>query len=282
MPDDAPEGAHEADANRDLWTRVSVDYADEHAFRAWASNEITWGIFNIPENQLDVLGDVSGLNVVELGCGTAYFSAWLARRGARPVGLDLTPAQLATARRRQEHFGLPFPLLEADAGHVPLRARRFDLVISECGASLWCDPARWIPEAARILRPGGRLVFHTTSVLLAMCQPGVTGYAGYELLQPQREVSRLQSPGHGIQFHPSHSEWIKILRAAGFAIDALHELYAPPEASTHPYYKLATAEWARRWPVEEIWVAHLAAESMFQTHGAAESYAHSLTLAGLP
>jgi SAM-dependent methyltransferase len=112
--------------------------------------------------------------------------------------------------------------LEADAGHVPLRARRFDLAISECGASLWCDPARWIPEAARILRPGGRLVFHTTSVLLAMCQPGVTGYAGQELLHSQREVARLQSPGHGIQLHPSHSEWIKILRAAGFTImDAL-------------------------------------------------------------
>jgi SAM-dependent methyltransferase len=176
MPDDAPEGAHEADANRDLWTRVSADYADEHAFRAWASNEITWGIFNIPETQLDVLGEVSGLDVAELGCGTAYFSAWLARRGARPVGVDLTPAQLTTARRCQEHFGLPFPLLEADAGHVPLRARRFDLVISECGASLWCDPARWVPEAARLLRLGGRLVFHTTSLLLTVCNLPVTGY----------------------------------------------------------------------------------------------------------
>src|SRR5438876_261595 len=140
MLDDVPEGAHEADANRDLWTQVSADYADEHAFQAWATDEITWGIFNIPENQLDVLGDVASLDVVELGCGTAYFSAWLARCGARPVGVDLTPAQLATARRCQEHFGLSFPLLEADAGHVPLPGRCFDLVISECGASLWCDP----------------------------------------------------------------------------------------------------------------------------------------------
>ncbi len=257
MPAATPEGADEASANRDLWTQASADYTDEHAIRAWAANEITWGIFNIPEDQLDVLGEVAGLDVVELGCGTAYFSAWLARRGARPVGIDLTPAQLATARRCQERFGLSFPLLEADAGHIPLPGRRFDLAISECGASLWCDPARWIPEAARLLRPGGRLVFHTTTVLVAMCQPGMTRYAGQELLRPQREVSRLQSPGHGVEFHPSHSEWIQILRAAGFAIDALHELYAPPDASTHPYYKLATARWAQQWPVEEIWVAHL-------------------------
>lgn len=63
-------------------------------------------MFNVPERQLGVLGEVAGLDVVELGCGTAYFSAWLARRGARPVGVDLTPAQLATARRCQDHFRL--------------------------------------------------------------------------------------------------------------------------------------------------------------------------------
>jgi len=90
-----------------------------------------------------------------------------------------------------------------------------------------------------------------------MCQPAVTGYAGYELRRPQREVARLESPGHGVQFHPSHSDWIQTLRTAGFAIDALHELYAPPGATTHPYDKFATAHWAQRWPVEEIWIARL-------------------------
>ena len=65
---------------------------------------------------LGVLGDVSGLDVVELGCGTAYFSAWLARRGARPVGVDITPAQLETARRLMAETGIEFPLVEADAG----------------------------------------------------------------------------------------------------------------------------------------------------------------------
>src|SRR5690348_2826869 len=94
-----------------------------------------------------------------------------ARSAAHRRGPDLSPT-----RHRPPLSGIFWaliPLLEADAGQVPLRARRFDLAISECGASLWCDPARWVPEAARVLRPGGRLVFHTTSVLLAMCQPGV-------------------------------------------------------------------------------------------------------------
>ena len=118
----------------------------------------------------------------------------LARRGARPVGVDVTPAQLRTARQCQRQSGIVFPLIEADATDVPLGGASFDLVISECGASLWCDPARWVPKAARLMRPGGRLVFHTTSVLSAMCLPEGSGPAGTELLHPQREVARLHSP----------------------------------------------------------------------------------------
>lgn len=248
---------YEAAANKELWTRVNAEYADEHAVRAWAAEEITWGIFDVPETQLGVLGDVSGLDVVELGCGTAYLSAWLARRGARPTGVDLTAAQLGTARRCQDRFGVRFPLVEADAGDIPLPDGSFDLAVSECGASLWCDPERWVPEAARLLRPGGRLVFHTTSVLAAMCTAGDFGYAGQELVRPQRDVARADCSDHGVEFHPSHGQWIMILRKAGFVVDALHELYAPPAARAHPYYVLASAQWASRWPAEELWAAHL-------------------------
>jgi 2-polyprenyl-3-methyl-5-hydroxy-6-metoxy-1,4-benzoquinol methylase len=96
---DAKAAAGEAAANRELWTRANREYADDHA---WAAADITWDVFNVPEQQVGVLGDVRGLEVVELGCGTAYFSAWLARRGARPTGVDVTPAQLESARRCQE------------------------------------------------------------------------------------------------------------------------------------------------------------------------------------
>jgi hypothetical protein len=77
------------------------------------------------------------------------------------------------------------------------------------------------------------------------------------LQRPQREAYYLPSPGGGVEFHPGYGEWISILRTAGFTVDALHEVYAPPGADTHPYYRLATADWARQWPVEEIWVTHL-------------------------
>jgi len=113
---------------------------------------------------------------------------------------------------------------------------------------------RWIAEAARLLRPGGRLVFHTASVLAAMCRPGDSP-ARRELHRPQREARRPLG-GRGVEYHPGHGEWISALAAAGAAIDALHELYAPPGTTDRPYYQIAIARWSRQWPVEDIWIAH--------------------------
>jgi len=243
--------------NRALWTLVNAEFTDERANAAWAVEEITWGLFDIPERDVGALGEVAGLDVIELGCGTAYLSARLARMGARPVGVDLTPAQLDTARRCQRHFGLSFPLIEANAEDVPLPDGGFDLVISEYGASVWCDPRRWVPEAARLLRPGGRLVFLTNSVLATLCVPEQEGYAGERLLRPQRDLYRVQWSTGGVEFHPGHGEWIRILRASGFAVEALRELYAPVDAQTHEYYDIATPQWARQWPIEDLWTARL-------------------------
>jgi ubiquinone/menaquinone biosynthesis C-methylase UbiE len=132
----SPDAGADVAINRALWTIVNSEFTDEHADRAWAAEQVTWGLFQVPERDLGVLGDVDGLDVLELGCGTAYLSAWLARQGARPVGVDLTRAQLATAGRCQERFGLVFPLIEANAEQVPLADARFDLVVSEYGASV--------------------------------------------------------------------------------------------------------------------------------------------------
>src|SRR5262245_49938616 len=157
-------------ANVAEWTGENANYTDAQAERAWQPQEVTWGIFAVPETSIgSPLGDVSGLDVVELGCGTAYFSAQLAYRGARPVGVDPTAAQLDTARRMMEMAGIAFPLVEAPGERVPLPDASFDLAFSEYGASLWADPQMWIPEAARLVRPGGRLVFLTNSFLSYLC-----------------------------------------------------------------------------------------------------------------
>jgi len=239
--------------NRELWTRSNADHTDAQAPEAWAQEEITWGMFRVSESEVEVLGDVSGLDVLDLGCGVAYFSAWLARRGARPIGLDVTPAQLETARRMQAETGLSFPLVEASAEAVPLPDASFDLVLSEYGASIWCEPAAWIAEAARLLRPGGRLVFLRNSTLLILCSPD-EGRVEERLARPQFGMRRFEWDG-GVEFHLAHGDWIALLRSAGFDVERLVELQAPAEAADHPYYDFVGAEWARRWPAEEIWVA---------------------------
>jgi SAM-dependent methyltransferase len=238
-----------------VWTRTNAEFTDANAQRQWARDEISWGVFGVPEAEVGSLGDVSGLDVVELGCGTAYVSAWLAKRGARPVGVDPTPAQLATARRMMLETGIEFPLVEAPGESVPLPDTSFDLAISEYGASLWADPARWIPEAARLLRPGGRLVFLTNSVLVYLCSPDV-GVVTEQLQRDQFGMYRIEWPGEdGVEFHLAHGEWIRLLRSHGFEVEALHELRAPEDARDPGYYDFVTSEWGRRWPAEEIWVA---------------------------
>jgi SAM-dependent methyltransferase len=245
-------------ANIAEWTETNAQYTDAKAERAWQPQDLAWGAFQVPEDAIGApLGDVRGLDVVELGCGTAYFSAHLAMRGSRPVGVDPTPAQLDTARRMMAKTGIEFPLVEAPAERVPLPPASFDMAFSEFGASLWADPALWIPEAARLLRPGGRLVFLTNSFLSYLC--GIDEGGTSETLQrPQFGAYRIQWPGEtGIEYHLPHGEWISLLRANGFEIERLIELQAPPDATKPEYYDYVTPEWARQWPAEEIWVARL-------------------------
>jgi SAM-dependent methyltransferase len=168
--------------NRAAWDRWAEEYAGP-GLRNWAVAEPSWGIWGIAEAQAGVLPvDLEGRRSIELGCGTGYVSAWLAQRGARPVGLDNSAAQLATARHLQDRFGLRFPLIHASAEQAPFTGASFDLAISEYGASIWCDPYAWIPEAARLLRPGGQLIFLVNSVLLMLTAPDQDGLPATERL----------------------------------------------------------------------------------------------------
>jgi len=241
--------------NRALWDDWARQYVASGE-RNWAAAEPKWGIWGVPESQIRVLPDsLVGKDAIELGCGTAYVSAWLARRGARVVGIDNSEAQLATARRLQRQHGLEFPLLHGDAEAVPYPDASFDLVISEYGACLWADPQRWVPEAARLLRPGGRLVFLTNSFLLTLCVPPQEDVAATErLLRPAFGMHRVEWPDTaGVEFHLSHGDWIRLLRGSGLEVEDLIE--PRPAVGATSRYAFVTVEWARQWPCEEVWKA---------------------------
>jgi SAM-dependent methyltransferase len=247
--------ASEIALNRALWAVMNERFTDAAAKEMWARSDIVWGLFAVPERDLEVLGELRGLDVAELACGTAYFSAWLSRAGARTVAVDLSGEQLATARRQQVLRGPVFPLVQGNVEQVPLASGRFDLVVSEHGAAAWCDPERWLPEAARLLRPGGRLVFLTNSHLSALCVPAEQGVAEERLLRGHCEAYRVRWPGGGVEFHPSHGDWLRLLRRSGFVVEAMHEIFAPPDGGDHVFYEIVSRHWATKWPAEELWVA---------------------------
>ncbi len=228
--------------------------------KAWSAGEPYWGIWEIPESELEMLpADMSSMSAIELGCGTAYVSAWMARRGAKVVGIDVSERQLATARRLQSDHGLAFPLIHADAERVPLPDGRFDFAISEYGAALWADPHAWIPEAHRLLRPGGELVFLSSSPLAMICYP--TDGSGPVTETMQREYFGLYridwsgvevDPG-GVEFGLTVSGWFRLLRDSGFEILDYIEVQAP---FSGPETRFAiSADWANRYPSEHVWKA---------------------------
>ena len=238
--------------NTMAWAHWAPDYADAGR-KAW-QEPLSWGIWGIPESEARLLEEIEPrADVIELGCGTAAISAWLSRLGLRPIGVDIVRVQLETAARLEREFGVSFGLLCANAEKLHFDDASFDLAISDYGASLWCDPLRWLPEAHRLLRPHGRLIFITNSPLLMACTPEDGGPAGDRLVRDYFSNYRMEFPGDAaVEFHLTHGQWVRLLGATGFVLENLIEVQAPPGAKAG--FDFASLEWARRWPTEDIWV----------------------------
>lgn len=239
--------------NRSHWDEYAHEWV-EMGRRAWGS-EPTWGEWGVPESDLRLLPDVAGMVTLEVGCGTGYVSAWLARGGAFPVGLDNSARQLASAAMFQDEFDLAYPLVHGVGEQLPFRDESFDLVISEYGAAIWSDPYQWIPEAVRVLRPGGELTFLGNSVLFVLVAPELDGVpAERTLLRPQFGMHRFEWPDEdSVEFHISHGEMFRLLRGHGLEVLDLVEIQAPTGAPEVRFN--VRRSWAQQWPAEEVWRA---------------------------
>lgn len=198
-----------------------------------------------------MLGDVAGLDVLEYGCGAAQFGVALAARGARVIGLDVSAAQLAHARASAEATGTAVGLVCASAPEAPFPDASFDLVFCDHGAMSFCDPDRTVPECARLLRDGGRLVFSVGSQLLYLTWDDARFRQTRRLQEPWRARRVVDSGGGTVDVVWSYGEWVRAFRAHGLVVDDLVELIAPAGATTT--YDFAPYRWARRWPAEQIW-----------------------------
>lgn len=249
MPERASE---EALRNRAYWDRTSDEYQERH--REFINRpELRWGVWQIPESELKVLGDVAGKDVLELGCGAAQWSILLAKQGARPVGLDNSERQLEHARDAMAEAGVEFPLVHAAAEAVPLPDESFDVVFCDHGALSWSDPYITVPEAARVLRLGGLLAFSVTSPLAAICWNEDTDLVGPALKHDYFGLHHFDE-GEGINYQLPYGEWIRLFRANGFVVENLIEP-RPPADAISTYWKESERDWARRWPSESVWKA---------------------------
>jgi SAM-dependent methyltransferase len=240
--------------NREYWDGQADQWV-EMGERAW-TEEPNWGIWGIPESALDLLpDDMSGMDAIELGCGTAYVSAWMARRGARCVGIDNSARQLETARRLADEHGLDLQLIHGNAETLPYPDGSFDFAVSEYGAAIWADPYKWIPEAWRVLKPGAGLSFLGHHPLVMMTQQREEGdEVTRELLYPYFGLHRVdwfEDDGAGTEFNLPISEWMRLFDEVGFDVVAFHEIRSPSREAEKRFF--VAADWAHDFPSEQAW-----------------------------
>jgi SAM-dependent methyltransferase len=238
--------------NRERWDKRSADYQARHGDQLAASGGTAWGVWQIPEADLQVLGDVRGRDVLELGCGAAQWSIALDRNGARVTALDNSARQLEHARELMAAAGASFPLVHASAESTGLPDESFDIVFCDHGAMSFADPHRTVPEAARLLRAGGLLAFSMHTPLADLTwEPGNDNPTD-RLTTDYWDLRTVEEPGEPVAFQLPYGAWISLFRAGGLLIEDLIELRPAPDA-TSSYCDETDHKWARRWPLEHIW-----------------------------
>ena len=252
LPDHVVENRRHWDADAPRWVTAGE--------RAWSQDEPSWGLWGISNRELALLpDDLAATRAIELGCGTGYVSAWMRRRGASVYAIDNSSEQLATARRLAAEYGIDdIEWVHGNAEHVDQPDGSFDFAISEHGAAIWCDPHVWIPEAHRLLRSGGSLVFLGNHPFAMICTAvdgaspaGVTLERDYFGLGRLDWTGAAEDPG-GIEFNMEISSWMRLFDDVGFDIVDFHEIRAPASAEGTEFWVPAT--WARRFPAEQAWV----------------------------
>jgi ubiquinone/menaquinone biosynthesis C-methylase UbiE len=198
-----------------------------------------------------VLGDVNDRDILELGCGAAQWSIALAKKGARPVGLDLSEHQLEHARRLMIEAGVDFPLVHASAEQVPLPDSSFDIVFCDYGAMTFADPYATVPEVARLLRVGGLFAFNSSTPIIEMCYPDEGDHPEDKLLLDYFSMWSLAYEDY-TEFQLPYGAWIRLFRAHGFTIEDLIEPRPGPDAKS-TFRDDSDRDWYRRWPGEQIW-----------------------------
>ncbi len=242
--------------NQGIWDADAPNWVGV-AEKLWRIETPEWGNWGNPEASLNMLPtDMSGKDAIELGCGTAYVSAWMVQRGAKVTAIDVSPEQLATARRLAKEHETDITFIEGNAEETGLPDASFDFAISEYGAAIWCPPDLWLREAWRLLRPGGQLVFLGNHPLSLICSPFDGAPAELTLHRPYRDMwgadwTKVEFEPSGVCFNLTMADWMALFAEIGFTVNKYQEVYAPDCAKGER--GAVPADWAKKYPIEQVW-----------------------------
>lgn len=242
--------------NREIWDADATHWVAAGE-RLWRAETPEWGNWGHPDEGLSLLpSSMNDLDAIELGCGTGYVSGWMARRGARVTAIDVSPLQLKTARRLAAEHKAKITFIEGNAEETGLPDAAFDFAISEYGAAIWCPPDKWLREAWRLLRSGGRLVFLGNHPLALLCSPWDGSPCDRTLHRPYRDLwgadwTEVEFEPSGVCFNLTISDWMALFAEIGFLVHRYQEVFAPEWAEGTR--AAIPADWAKQYPVEQVW-----------------------------
>lgn len=219
-----------ARASRAWWEQSADEYqADNGPFLGDA--RFVWGPEGVEEQQLRLLGsaeELRGARVLELGCGAGQCARWLRDQGAHSVGIDVAHRQLLHSRDLDRRAGTPVPVAQADTQALPFADAAFDIVCSAFGAFPFVpDAAAALVETARVLRPGGTVVF-SVSHPVRWCfpdDPGPGGLVASDSYFDRSAYVEEDSSGRAVyvEHHHTLGDWVRAVAAAGLRMRDLVE-----------------------------------------------------------
>lgn len=248
--------ADRIETNRRGWDRRAAAYQKAVGGAELYGGRIRWGPNQFDEEHLGVLGDVEGLDVLEVGCGAAQFGIELAKRGATVTGIDLSAEQIRHGRANVRAAGVKMRLLTGDAERLAKRfpAASFDLVVSDFAAG-FMDLDRLMPQIATVLRPGGAVVLAWTSPILdCMTGAGEAPLLAIKYSYFDRTPWVDPSGDSTYEFKRTYGDWVRAFAHAGLMLEDLVEPQTP-EGATHMEWRNFRWERTSMVPGTSIWKA---------------------------